>query len=65
MMMGHRWTVYVRPRAFSLTNSLTLDFEAEAEALYLYEALCRAGEQVELCEERVEIVSRRRDAAFT
>lgn len=58
--MDH-WTVRLHPRAFSkVRRGLDINFFEEAEAVYVYEALERAGERVELCEEtRVEVVRRR------
>lgn len=57
----NRWTVRLHPRAFStLRRTLELQFYSDTEALYVYEALLRADERVELCEEtRVEVVRRR------
>lgn len=57
----NRWTVRLHPRAFcALRTTLELHFPGEVEALYVYEALLRADEQVELCEEtRVDVVRRR------
>lgn len=55
--MTHRFTIRIRPKAFSpLKSGLDISILSEAQALYLFDALKRAGESVELLEERVEVV---------